>query len=111
MLYSLRRVLPAELNTVYVKQFSEEPSTESGELFTKFGSKADGCQVNEVKGGFKITEYLNYNCLVSDATIAITSEYSGAMQRHWKCSNCMKDFVFNLKERMEHEVVCQLNCK
>lgn len=31
------------------------------------------------------------------------------MQRHWKCNNCKKEFVFNLKERMEHEVTCLLD--
>ena len=33
------------------------------------------------------------------------------MQRHWKFSNCTKEFIFNLKERMQHEVTCQMNSK
>ena len=53
-------------------------------------------RVNEAKGGYRITDYLTYNSLVSDATLSILNEYSGSMQRHWKCSTCFKDFVFNL---------------
>ena len=116
VLYSLRRVLPAELNTVYVKQFEtslDKTPDELGasEFLKSVAAKSEKCEMNEVKGGFRITGYLNYGCLVSDATIAITSEYGGslAMQRHWKCGHCGGGFVFNLKERMEHEVTCQMN--
>jgi len=116
VLYSLRRVLPAELNTVYVKQFaaSAEKSRDelgAGEFLKSVTGRGEGCEANEVKGGFRVTNYLNYGCLVSDETIAITSEYGGslAMQRHWKCGHCGQGFVFNLKERMEHEATCQMN--
>lgn len=114
VLYSLRRVLPAELNTTYVKQFSAEsqPSLDKSDRLVRTlisSDPSEACEPNEIKGGFRITRYLTYNCLVSDATTDIAGEYSGNMQRHWKCSNCTRDFVFNLKERMEHEVSCQLN--
>ena len=72
VLYSLRRVLPAELNTVYVKQFensSGDNKLENEGLVTSDFIKAIGglknsgeeCEVNEVKGGFRITSYLNYH--------------------------------------------------
>jgi len=54
--------------------------------------------------------YNNYS-LASNETLSITSEYSGVMQRHWKCNNCLKEYVFNLKERMQHEVMCQMTSK
>lgn len=41
----------------------------------------------------------------------IVSEFSGLMKRHWKCPICLRDFVFDLRERMEHEVDCQLKSK
>lgn len=113
VLYSLRRVLPAELNTTYVKQFSAEsqPSLDKSDRLVRslMSDSSETCEPNEMKGGFRITRYLTYNCLVSDATTDIAGEYSGNMQRHWKCTHCTRDFVFNLKERMEHEVSCQLN--
>lgn len=121
LLYSMRRVLPAELSTIFVKNFTKEETEGEKEkkiinddlkpeLRKHFEADTD-LKVNETKGGYRITDYLTYNCLVSDATLSILNEYSGTMQRHWKCSTCLKDFVFNLKERMEHEVDCQLKSK
>lgn len=49
--------------------------------------------------------------MASNETLSIASEYSGMMQRHWKCPNCTKEFIFNLKERMQHEVTCQMTSK
>ncbi len=31
------------------------------------------------------------------------------MQRHWKCTKCLGDYLFNLRERMQHEVECDEN--
>ncbi len=45
--------------------------------------------------------------LVSDATASITTEFCGWMQKHWTCSKCKCDFLFNLQERMQHEVDCE----
>jgi hypothetical protein len=50
-----------------------------------------------------------FSSLVSKETSAIASEYTGLMQRHWTCSKCSGDFLFNLQERMEHEVNCALD--
>ena len=121
LLYSLRRVLPAELGTIFVKNFSKDESEEekadkviNDEIkpeLRKHFEISSNFKVNETKGGYRITDYLTYNSLVSDATLSILNEYSGSMQRHWKCPTCFKDFVFNLKERMEHEVDCQLKSK
>lgn len=46
---------------------------------------------------------------MSDATSTISSEYSsGWMQRHWICPKCSREFLFNLQERMKHEVECDV---
>jgi hypothetical protein len=45
--------------------------------------------------------------LVSDATASITTEFCGWMQKHWTCSKCKCDFLFNLQERMQHELDCE----
>ena len=122
LLYSLRRVLPAELATIFVKNFASEPTKvdDSSQIDTDklkpelgkyFDTQAPNAKLNEIKGGYRITDYLTYNCIVSDATLSILNEYSGSMQRHWKCPTCRKEFVFNLKERMEHEVDCQSQSK
>ena len=139
VLYALRRVLPAELNTIYVKQFQQHEAAVPAQdvtcsLIKQIAEDKNKLVANETKGGYRITEYLNYNwyerrlfykqkifhvnfglilsgSIVSDATLSITGEYSGQMQRHWKCSHCLKEFMFNLKERMEHDVFCQANSK
>ena len=120
LLYSLRRVLPAELSTIFIKNFSQSQEEEKNKeeiiimndnIKSELGKHIESnssVKINEKKGGYRITDYLTYNCLVSDATLSILNEYSGTMQRHWNCNNCLKNFVFNLKERMEHEVDCQL---
>lgn len=45
--------------------------------------------------------------IIPDETLSIISEYSGIMKRHWKCTNCSKEFLFDLMERMQHQVECQ----
>jgi ATP-dependent RNA helicase DHX34 len=127
VLYSLRRILPAQLTTLYKNNFTQiinqneldstldKSAIKSNDLLKQLednflkNSNSKG-EVNS-KGGFKITCYLNYNCLASDATIAITNEYSGTMKRHFKCNYCSKEFIFDLKERMIHEVECQQDDK
>jgi hypothetical protein len=76
VLYSMRRILPAELATIYVKNFQKEdvsndpPPATTSESETMMGSinsdlkklLAKGRSVmNETKGGYKITNYLTYN--------------------------------------------------
>lgn len=63
VLYSLRRVLPAEMNTMFVKNFSvENPEVDKNinpDLLKQI--KQDNAKINEIKGGFRITDYLTYN--------------------------------------------------
>ncbi len=69
VLYSLRRVLPAELNTIYIKNYStteqsRSNSAESNEFLKQLNQNSNNSEplkLNETKGGFRITEYLNYN--------------------------------------------------
>ena len=62
VLYSLRRVLPAELNTTYVKQFAAESQLDANDVLVRsLVGSSDSCEPNERKGGFKITRYLTYN--------------------------------------------------
>ena len=81
VLYAMRRVLPAELSTVYIKNFvkeednsaktSEEAKKSENDETTKKQSDvlnadlqkliAKSAKMNEAKGGYKITNYLTYN--------------------------------------------------
>jgi hypothetical protein len=108
--------MPAETKNIYVKQFSNDLIDQNAEIKIEDGQVKENLEKhmqapkpNELKGGIRINEYLTYNCLVSDATLSIINEYSGNMKRHWKCPNCSKDYLFDLRERMEHEVDCTMD--
>jgi hypothetical protein len=68
VLYSLRRVLPAELANIYVKNFTKAEEEDKKlindqikpELGKYFENKSDA-KINETKGGYRITDYLTYN--------------------------------------------------
>ena len=69
--YAIRRVMPVELNTIYVKKFAkdetqgeENVNETKKEVLKKFnisGEEAFDPKENEIKGGYRITEYLTYN--------------------------------------------------
>ncbi len=53
----------------------------------------------------RLTGFL-FLSLASNDTTTIANEYTGLMQRHWQCTKCFGEFLFNLQERMQHEVEC-----
>lgn len=66
VLYSIRRVMPAELSTTYIKAFekSGQNEEENKEVLKKLsitGEETIEPKENETKGGFRITEYITYN--------------------------------------------------
>lgn len=64
ILYSIRRVLPAELTSIYVKNFGSEAKEKeevSQDLEILKHTEPSKLEPNEAKGGYRITEYLTYN--------------------------------------------------
>jgi hypothetical protein len=68
VLYSLRRVLPAEIATIYIKNFQRESTSTEDQGFKISNpklkeelSKHKEAKINENKGGYRITDYLTYN--------------------------------------------------
>ncbi|UJR09789.1 hypothetical protein I4U23_014016 [Adineta vaga] len=100
-LYTIRRVLPAELDTIYRRNSQETEEQDEDE------------EMNIKQESNKINEYLTYNCLRShDDQESFWSEYAGAtMQKHWTCPYCNEDILVTVAERVAHENQCQLNCK
>ncbi|CAF4668821.1 unnamed protein product, partial [Rotaria socialis] len=96
--YAIRRVLSAELDTIYRPQNVEN---------------ADDDDSTIRKESTKINEYLTYNCLRSnDDQESFWSEYAGStMQIHWVCPYCNEDILVNPAERVAHENQCQLSCE
>ncbi|CAF0932979.1 unnamed protein product, partial [Didymodactylos carnosus] len=92
-IYALRRVLLAELETIY----------------RGYGNDEDDIETNHksaLKGGTKINEYLTYNCLSSENEH--WSDYAGPMQKHFVCQYCNEDLLLDLAERILHENECQI---
>ena len=66
ILYAVRRVLPAELNNIYVKNFAKDDAVEESSEKTALNPELEklipkDAKTNEAKGGYKITDYLTYN--------------------------------------------------
>ncbi|CAF3971081.1 unnamed protein product, partial [Rotaria sordida] len=97
-LYAIRRVLPAELDTIYRANIQENEDNNDDDIIVN-------------KESTKINEYLTYNCLRSnDDQESFWSEYAGStMQKHWICPYCNEDILVTVAERVAHENQCQLN--
>ncbi|CAF3706816.1 unnamed protein product, partial [Rotaria sp. Silwood1] len=96
-LYAIRRVLPAELDTIYRPNIQEDEDDNNDKIVNNESTK--------------INEYLTYNCLRSnDDQESFWSEYAGStMQKHWICPYCNEDILVTVAERVAHENQCQLN--
>ncbi|CAH1796146.1 unnamed protein product [Owenia fusiformis] len=103
VVYSIRRVLTAETNHLYVgPNYEEEPVLK--EIF-----KASSTEPNTVKGGVRVNDYLTYNCLQADSTASVWGEYTSHMQKHWTCPHCNEPMIVTVLDRLQHEATCQAN--
>ena len=60
IVYSLRRMLPADVASVYISKYNNKSDDEqNAEL--EFLNKFEKFEENKEKGGYKITDYLTYN--------------------------------------------------
>ncbi|KAH9520121.1 DEAH (Asp-Glu-Ala-His) box polypeptide 34 [Bulinus truncatus] len=101
--YSIRRVLAAEMQRVYVGQGQGQGSTTIFDKVLKDNFKG---REHPTKGGIQITEYLTFNCLLDDASANVWGEFTQGMQRHWKCPFCSQSMLVTVLERLQHEAVC-----
>ncbi|XP_074651789.1 putative ATP-dependent RNA helicase DHX34 [Tubulanus polymorphus] len=100
VLYSLRRVMAAEIEHVYIG-----PQTESKSELPVFESNQGKC--HPIKGGKQINEYLIYNCLCDNSTADIWGEYTSCLQKHWLCPYCNETMIVTVEERLAHQTECQ----
>ncbi|XP_007444787.1 probable ATP-dependent RNA helicase DHX34 [Python bivittatus] len=57
---------------------------------------------NEVKGGYKIGDFLTFNCLAGEGDL-----YSDCLRSFWTCPRCSLYMPFTPLERVAHEEACQ----
>ncbi|XP_010002505.1 PREDICTED: probable ATP-dependent RNA helicase DHX34 [Chaetura pelagica] len=55
-----------------------------------------------LKGGYRVAEFLTYNCLATD-----TDLYSDCLRSFWTCPHCDLHMPFTPLERMSHQSTCQ----
>ncbi|KAM4825225.1 putative ATP-dependent RNA helicase DHX34 isoform 2-T4 [Thomomys bottae] len=94
--YSLRRLTGLEAQNLYV---GPQTVTAVPSLPGLFGNSA--LSPHPVKGGYSVTHFLTYNCLVSD-----TDLYSDCLRTFWTCPHCGLHLPLTPLERMAHENTC-----
>ncbi|XP_013911270.1 PREDICTED: probable ATP-dependent RNA helicase DHX34 isoform X2 [Thamnophis sirtalis] len=96
--YSLRRMTPLEQQHLYVG-----PRVAPGEA-KGLPSFFQGMQLvpHEVKGGYRIGEFLTFNCLAGEGDL-----YSDCLRSFWTCPRCDLYMPFTPLERVAHEEACR----
>ncbi|KAM4696608.1 putative ATP-dependent RNA helicase DHX34 [Rhinophrynus dorsalis] len=98
VLYSMRRLAGLEAQNLYVGPQTDESATSLPGVFSSEDMKPD-----PVKGGYSVTSFLTYNCLLSD-----TDLYSDCLRAFWTCPRCGLYMPFTPMERMGHENSCMV---
>ncbi|XP_031466222.1 probable ATP-dependent RNA helicase DHX34 [Phasianus colchicus] len=57
---------------------------------------------HQTKGGHRVTQFLTYNCLATDADL-----YSECLRSFWTCPHCGLHAPFTPMERVCHENACR----
>ncbi|XP_042556406.1 probable ATP-dependent RNA helicase DHX34 [Dipodomys spectabilis] len=94
--YSLRRLTGLETQNLYV---GPQTVTTAPSLPGLFGDST--LSPHPTKGGYVVTDFLTYNCLVSD-----TDLYSDCLRTFWTCPHCGLHLPLTPLERMAHENTC-----
>ncbi|XP_058136471.1 LOW QUALITY PROTEIN: probable ATP-dependent RNA helicase DHX34 [Dasypus novemcinctus] len=94
--YSLRRLTGLEAQNLYV---GPQTITATPGLPGLFGSST--LSPHPTKGGYAVTDFLTYNCLVSD-----TDLYSDCLRSFWTCPQCGLHAPLTPLERIAHENNC-----
>ncbi|KYO29697.1 putative ATP-dependent RNA helicase DHX34 isoform B [Alligator mississippiensis] len=95
--YSLHRLSGLEKQSLYVGPQTVAAAPGLPGLFQGAEMTPD-----EVKGGYRVTDYLTYNCLTSD-----TDLYSECLRSFWTCPHCDLHMPFTPLERVSHERSCR----
>ncbi|KAM8720918.1 hypothetical protein ACLKA7_006889 [Drosophila subpalustris] len=103
--YSIKRLLPADLKTLYTR--CAPPERLQQLLSTRNPFAADfPLSVNSEKGGFNVSEHVVYGCL---AELPWTLAMEATMQQQpWHCAQC--DFEleqFDVPDQLLHRVECK----
>ena len=100
--YSIRRILSAEQQHLYVGVASSSADERSADA-----AAAEKDESHDVKGGSKVNDYLTCGCLRDADEADVWKEYTECLQRYWTCPLCQSSMVVSAVDRLQHELQCQ----
>ncbi|XP_020296312.1 probable ATP-dependent RNA helicase DHX34 isoform X2 [Pseudomyrmex gracilis] len=97
--YTIKRLLPADLKTIYVRDGNNDMSVEPNPFHPDFKSVP-----NVIKGGVYVTDSITYNCIRETEW----SEYLIAQmfETEWHCQNCDFQATLCSIEKLQHQNSC-----
>ena len=105
VLYSLRRMMAVESETLYVGPVHMEGEDGEGGEGTSLFNHCSSAPEHPIKGGSQVNDYLTYNCLRD--SIDTWGDYQLCMQKHWTCPRCGCSLIVTIAERLQHEERCE----
>jgi hypothetical protein len=94
-LFSIRRLLPADIKTLYVGEGLGQ--SDVGDV-NPFGERE--VMQHEKKGGMRLTDYLTYNCLENQVN------EMPMLAVNWTCPRCEREMYVGPVQRIVHHAGC-----
>ena len=102
--YSIRRLLPSESQHLYFGPSGQSQNYDDSEQAFSFTASSEP---HPIKGGFRLNEYLTYNCLQDTVMAEAASAAAQYIAKHWRCDKCGEKMLVTVLERLQHQEECQ----
>lgn len=100
VVYTLKRLLPADLKTMYVRSEGDRLTVDPN----PFAAGDFVTSAKETKGGVWLTENICYGCVhETDWSVQLASEICSL---DWECSVCKQMFNVTGMQKLQHKAVC-----
>ena len=97
--YTVKRLLPADLKTIYVGRGENDVSINPNPFQPDFPVIA-----NSIKGGVRVTNIVTYNCLrETEWSEKLAAEM---LEVEWNCQNCDMQAILTNIEKLQHQETC-----
>ncbi|XP_058447620.1 probable ATP-dependent RNA helicase DHX34 [Malaya genurostris] len=99
--YTIKRLLPADVKTMYKGPSATEPLELDPNPFAPDFVPT----INEIKGGMHLTENILYACITeTDWSIQM---YEEIVANDWECPNCSCSYNLTCFQKLQHKHVCK----
>ncbi|XP_041476446.1 probable ATP-dependent RNA helicase DHX34 isoform X3 [Lytechinus variegatus] len=100
--YTMRKLSGTDFQHLYIGPSGDVIKSSDDEFFSTFSKDSEP---HPTKGGWKVTDFMTYGCLIEDAS-NLDSSYTSVLRKHWTCPTCERGLVVTLMERLQHEADC-----